>query len=266
MYSIQLRYWGVFILYSKDEIFVEESYMIINMEIKIYKKDLDYSYSLGAFPTLELLNKHTNDVIDIYVHSSFQNKEVKDKILKKLNREFKTNDKLIEKLSPKENCYIVGVFKKYKDTLDKNSDHLLLDNPSNMGNLGTIIRSSLGFGIKNIAIIKPGVDYFDPKTIRASMGSIFNVNIAYFNSLEEYKKEFNEHTIYAFMLKATNTLQNFKFKKGLSTLAFGNEATGLNDSYLDNNSIIIKHSHEIDSLNITNAVSIALYEFNRQNN
>jgi len=236
------------------------------MEIKVYKKEDTYSYSLGAFPTLELLNKHTKDVIDIYVHSSFNNKEVKEKILAKLGRNFKTNDKLIEKLSPKENCYIVGIFRKYQDILDKNENHLLLDNPSNMGNLGTIIRSSLGFGIKNIAIIKPGVDYFDPKTIRASMGSIFNINIQYFSSIDEYKNQFKDHTIYAFMLKATNTLQTFKFKKGFSTLAFGNEATGLSDSYLDNNSIIIKHSNEIDSLNITNAVSIALYEFNRQNN
>lgn len=236
------------------------------MEIKVYKKEALYSYSLGAFPTLELLNKHSNDVIDIYIHTSFKNKEVKDKILLKLGRQFKKDDKLIEKLSPKENCYIIGIFRKYQNTLEANENHLLLDNPSNMGNLGTIIRSALGFGIKNIAIIRPGVDYFDPKTIRASMGSIFNVNIQYFNSIDEYKKQFKNHTIYAFMLKATNTLQSFKFKKGLTTLAFGNEATGLSDSYLDSNSIIIKHSNEIDSLNITNAVSIALYEFNRQNN
>jgi len=234
------------------------------MEIKTYKKEFKYSYSLGAFPTLELLNKHLDDVIDIYVHSTFINKDVKEKIINRLGKEFKTNDRLIEKLSPKENCYIVGIFKKYKDKLDINCDHLLLDNPSNMGNLGTIIRSSLGFGIKNIAVIKPGVDFFDPKTIRASMGSIFNINICYFDSVEDYKNEFNDHIIYSFMLKANNTLQSFKFSKGLSTLAFGNEATGLPDSYLDKNSIIIKHSNEIDSLNITNAVSIALYEFNRQ--
>jgi len=234
------------------------------MEIKTYKKEFEYSYSLGAFPTLELLNKHLDDVIDIYIHSTFTNKDVKEKIVNRLGKEFKTNDRLIEKLSPKENCYIVGIFKKYKDKIDRNCDHLLLDNPSNMGNLGTIIRSSLGFGIKNIAIIKPGVDFFDPKTIRASMGSIFNINICYFDNVEDYKNEFNDHIIYSFMLKAKNTLQSFKFNKGLSTLAFGNEATGLPDSYLDKNSIIIKHSNEIDSLNITNAVSIALYEFNRQ--
>ena len=56
-----------------------------------------------------------------------------------------------------------------------------------MGNLGTILRSCLGFGMKDIAIIKPGVDIFDPKVVRASMGSIFSLNISYFNSFEDYK-------------------------------------------------------------------------------
>lgn len=234
------------------------------MEIKTYKKDAIYSYTLGAFPTLELLDNHPEDVIDVYIHSSFNNDSVKNKIKNILKEDYLVNDKLINKLSPKENCYIIGIFKKYNSTLENNKDHLLLDNPSNMGNLGTIIRSSLGFGIKNIAIIKPGVDYFDPKVIRSSMGSLFSVNVEMFDSLEEYISKYNQHIIYSFMLKATNSLQNFKFEKGLATLAFGNEATGLDDKYLNNNSIIIKHSNEIDSLNITNAVSIALYEFNRQ--
>lgn len=234
------------------------------MEIKNYKKDFDYSYTLGAFPTLELLKHHQDEVIDVYVHTSFLNKEIKEKIVSELHKPFIKNDKIFNKLSPKENCYIIGIFKKYNNKLDKNKDHLLLDNPSNMGNLGTIIRSSLGFDIKNIAIIRPGVDIFDPKVLRASMGSIFSVNIEYFNSIEEYKEKYNKHIIYSFMLKASNSLATFNFKKGLSTLCFGNEATGLADSYLDENSIIIKHSPNIDSLNITNAVSIALYEYNRQ--
>ena len=57
-----------------------------------------------------------------------------------------------------------------------------------MGNLGTIIRSSLGFGIKNIALIGNNIDYLDPKVIRASMGAIFKMNIVRFETLEDYLK------------------------------------------------------------------------------
>lgn len=237
------------------------------MEVKVYKKEYTYSYSLGAFPTIELLKNKKEYVEKILIHSSFNNEKV-IKMIKELCADvtISTDDKLINKLSPKENCYIVGIFNKYAAELNYSSDHVLLDNPSNMGNFGTIIRSCLGFGIKNIAVIKPGLDIFDPKVIRASMGAIFSVNIAYFSSFEEYKEKYADHTVYSFMLQATKSLHETKFDKGRITLAFGNEATGLDKKYLSLNSVIIKHSDLIDSLNLTNAISIALYELYNSKN
>ncbi len=238
------------------------------MKLKKYKKDDLISYSFGAFPTMELIKNRCSMVDRILIHSSFKNMDVLDE-MKKYIDESKIEydkDKEIEKISDKGNEFVIGIFSKYEMNLDKELDHLLLDNPSNMGNLGTIIRSSLGFNIKNIAIIRPGVDYFDPKVIRSSMGSLFSVNIKYYNSLEEYKNEFKEHTIYSFMLQANKSLRNEDFNNKYVTLAFGNEATGLDKKYLSEHSLIIKHSNKIDSLNITNAVSIALYEYNEKKN
>ncbi len=242
------------------------------MEFSKYKKINDYSYSLGAFPTLELLKNKNEYVLKVYIHSSFKNKEVINEIYHLVNKEkieITSSNKIFNILSnDKENVYIIGIFKKYETNLDINEEHVLLDNPSNMGNLGTMIRSSLGFDFKNIAIILPGVDIFDPKVIRSSMGSIFSVNIEYFSSLEEYKKKYNNHDIYSFMLQTENYLDEYKFNNltnRYSTLAFGNEATGLNyDLYKDLNPIKIYISPKIDSLNITNAMTIALYEFNKQ--
>ena len=239
------------------------------MKIQKYKKDFSYSYTLGAFPTIELIKFKKDQIINVYIHSSFSNKEIRRSIFDLLkgeeNKIIENDDKIFSKLSDKENVYVIGIFKKYKMKLDKSSHHLLLDNPANTGNLGTIIRSSLGFNIRNIAIIKPSVDIFDIKTIRASMGSIFSVNIALFDSLEEYKKEYSNHKIYSFMLQTSNLLQDFRFDKNTySTLAFGNEAHGLDDKYLKETPIKIEHSTKIDSLNITNAATIALYEFNKQ--
>lgn len=241
------------------------------MEFSKYKKIYDYSYTLGAFPTLELINNKTENVLKILIHSSFKNEEVLNNIFIKLPKEkveITSSNKIFNILSDKENVFIIGFFKKYHTNLDNNDDHILLDNPSNMGNLGTMIRSSLGFNIKNIAIITPGVDYFDPKVIRSSMGSIFSINIEYFNSLKEYKEKYKNHIIYSFMLQTDKYLDNYKFnfKKDLySTLAFGNEATGLNyDLYKNENPIKINISSKIDSLNITNALTVATYEFDKQ--
>ena len=239
--------------------------MVIKMEIKTYKKDLFYSYTLGAFPTIEMLKNHSQEAIKVYIHSSFKNEDAIALINEYRGKaEVEFNDKMINKLSQKENCFVIGVFKKYQMKLE-NSNHVVLVNPSNMGNLGTIIRSCLGFNIKNIAIIRPGVDFFDPKVIRASMGSIFSCNISYFPTFEDYRKCFPDHIIHTFMLQASQTLQETTFDKSkYSSLVFGNESSGLDLSFLDDNSIIIKHSNLIDSLNLPISVAISLYEFTKQ--
>lgn len=238
------------------------------MEIKTYKKDSFYSYTLGAFPTIEALKNHQQDILKIIIHSSFKNQEVLNLInsLRK-NIEITINDKLLDKLSNKENCYVAAVFKKYKMTINKNNHHLVLVNPMNMGNFGTIIRSALGFNFTDIVVIKPAIDIFDPKVLRAAMGSFFSCNIVYYDTFEQYEKDYPNHKKLPFMLQAKNTLQEATFNTDNKiSLIFGNESSGLPLNFLNNNSIIIEHSNNIDSLNLPTAVGIALYEVNKQIN
>lgn len=233
------------------------------MDIKSYKKDAEYSYTLGAFPTIELLKTRPQDVIEVYVHSTFTDIETIEALTKPYHIPVLYQDKIINKLSDKENCFVIGVFKKYQDTLQKDSSHIVLVNPGNMGNMGTIIRTAIGFGIKNIAIISPGVDVFHPKTIRASMGALFRINCQYFENFETYKQQYSNHEIFCFMLNANRqlTIDNCP-KPELFSLVFGNEATGLDNSYLqEGTSIIIPQSKEVDSLNITIAAGIGMYLF-----
>ena len=233
------------------------------MDIKPYKKDVEYSYTLGAFPTIELLKTRPKEVLEVYVHSTFTDKETIEALTKPYHIPIIYQDKIINKLSDKENCFVIGVLKKYQDTLQKDNSHIVLVNPGNMGNMGTIIRTAIGFGIKNLAIISPGVDVFHPKTIRASMGALFRINCQYFQSFEEYKMLYPEHEIFCFMLNANRqlTIDNCP-KPKLFSLVFGNEATGLDNSYLEEGtSVIIPQSKEVDSLNITIAAGIGMYLF-----
>ena len=236
------------------------------MEYKKYNKELEYSYCFGGFPTYELLSKKPKQVMQLILHEKAeQNKELNSilALAKKNNIRTITNGKLIEKLSGKGNVYIMAVFKKYHQTLQQKKNQVLLCNPSDMGNLGTIIRVMLGFNYTNLAIIKPCIDIFDPKVVRASMGSIFSINIKLYDSIEDYLKENNNH-IYPFMLQAKETLQDTTNKTTPHTLAFGNEAHGLDDSFLQlGTPLIIKHSNNIDSLNLSMSVGIALYEFSK---
>ena len=233
--------------------------------MKKYKKSDLESYTLGTTLTLELLNKKIEYVKRIYIHSKQEKNETYEKIVnicKNNNIEILMSDKTINSLSDKDNCYVIGVFKKFESEIIDDENHIVLVNPSNMGNLGTIIRSSVGFGINNLVIIKPAVDIFDPKVIRSSMGAIFNLNFKYYDSFSEYSKIYKRE-YYPFMLKAKTNLNNVE-KKYPCSLIFGAEATGLDDSYLEiGTPVIIKHKNIIDSLNLDNAVSIALYEFTK---
>lgn len=232
-----------------------------------YKKDNDYSYTFGIFPTFELVTKRPQVVEKVMIHQKLNiSNDIQNLItLCKQNNIFvEFCSKQIEKITDKENTLIVGVFKKFKCELDTNTNHIVLVNPSDMGNLGTIFRTALGFGVSNIAIISPCADIFNPKTIRASMGAIFSLNVKIFDSFSDYQQTHKNQNLYPFMLQATKTLQELtkQDKKQPFSLVFGNEGSGLDKSFLNiGQSIIIKHSNNIDSLNLPISVSIALYEF-----
>jgi TrmH family RNA methyltransferase len=234
------------------------------MDIKIYKKSFEHSYALGIFPTVELITSKPESVIKVLISSSYRADSDMDifQLCKKYNIKTEINDKVINKISSKENCFVSGVFSKYQCELTKGS-HIVLVNPGNMGNMGTIIRTLTGFGLNDLAIISPGVDIFDPKVIRASMGAIFKINFKYYDSFNKYHESFGNHKLYTFMLDGAVSLKDVKHDRDESfSLIFGNEATGLDNSFANiGTNVIIKHTDRIDSLNLTIAAGIAMYQF-----
>lgn len=240
---------------------------------KRYRKDSEVSYALGITLTFELLYNRPEQVTRVYIHSQCKEGEALERLLglcRKQAVETVYTDKIFNVLSQKENCYVIGEFKKFAGDLDKKASHVVLVNPSNAGNMGTIMRSAVGFGVQQLAIIRPGVDIFDPKTVRASMGAIFRIQYKYYDSFEEYLKENNqtgdgvERVCYPFMLDARKKLHDVQFGKRFS-LIFGNEATGLPADFHEvGTTVIIPHTDNIDSLNLPIAASIALYEATKQ--
>ena len=232
-------------------------------QIKPYKKDVDYSYTLGAFPTYELLSARPDNVRKVLVHTGYTDQEKLKSLCEEKQIPLEFNDKLLSKISDKENCYVAGVFEKYQCELRKDKPHIVLVNPSNMGNLGTILRTAVGFGIYDIAIILPSADLFHPKTVRSSMGALFKIFHKTYTSFSDYRKQFKDHEVFTFMLNGEKplTLQDSK-KPELYSLVFGNEASGLDDSFLEvGTSVIIPQSPDVDSLNLTIAVGIGAYVF-----
>lgn len=230
-------------------------------QIKKYRKNFDYSYTLGVFPTLELLKHKGESVSKILISSKGEgNSGISEiiEICEDKSIRFEINDKLINRLSLKENCYAIGIFEKFQTALRNGANHLVLVNPGNMGNLGTIARTMLGFCVNDLGIISPAADMFDPRAIRSSMGATFQISFQYFNSIHDYMQAFGNN-LYTFMINGKTPLDKTDFREPFSAI-FGSESSGLPDEYLDfGTSVSISHSENIDSLNLSVAVGIALY-------
>lgn len=236
-------------------------------KLKRYQKKFDFSYAFGAYPVLDLLNFRRDNVIEIlYKREGLQSDGVGEilELCRKYGIHCEENDGAIDRIAYKENTYVVGVFRKYFVDLENGSNHIVLVNPSNTGNLGTIIRSMCGFHFKDLAIIKPGADIFDPMTVRSTMGALFRINFHYFGSIEEYVDLYKGNTIYPFMLKGSRSIVDIGFREPFS-FVFGNEGKGLDSRYSSlGESVYIPHSEDIDSLNLSVAGSIAMWEFSRR--
>lgn len=237
------------------------------MKFNKYSKKEKYSYALGVYPTIELIQNRPDRVARVVLSkkggSNRGVQKIKE-ICKKKNILVEYNENTLYKFSPKGNVYAAGIFSKYISELDTSATHVVLDKPSDMGNVGTIIRTMTGFNVYNLALIGNSVDYFHPKVIRASMGSMFSINVSSFKDIDTYMNIFKKHTLYAFLTNGKKSVRNIKFKSPAS-LIFGNEGQGLGNEYSKlENTTYIPNTNDIDSLNLSVAVGIGLYELNNQ--
>lgn len=141
---------------------------------------------------------------------------------------------------------------------------LLLDNINDPGNLGTLIRSSLGFGIETIVLSNDCVDLFNEKVIRASQGAIFKMNII-IDDLKQVITKLKKQGIKVFgtSLNSSQFLQEID-KTSKYAILLGNEANGVKEELLQltDQNIKIEINNELESLNVAVAGSILMYYFN----
>ena len=177
----------------------------------------------------------------------------------------KVNEAIINKLSTTVNPQnILGVCEIPDNKEIKGNKILLLDNINDPGNLGTLIRSSLGFGISTIVLSPDCVDLYNEKVIRATQGGLFKINIIV-DDLEKVILSLKEKEIkvYGTALSSSRFLQEFEKQDGYAII-LGNEANGVKESLLalTDENIKIEINEQLESLNVAVAGSIIMYYFN----
>ena len=157
----------------------------------------------------------------------------------------------------------------WKDLIPKDKPALLLilDTIQDPGNLGTMMRAGEGAGITGILMTKDTVDMYNPKTIRATMGSLFRVPFLYTDHMIKDLSKLKSQGIqlYAAHLKGTASYDKFSYKTSCGFL-IGNEAKGLSKEVADmaDTYIQIPMEGKVESLNAAMASCILLYEVARQ--
>ena len=142
---------------------------------------------------------------------------------------------------------------------------LLLDGIQDPGNLGTIIRSSVAFGITTIVLSPDTVDLYNPKVIRATEGMFCHINIITMD-LEEAINRIKSKGIKVYGTNVVNgvnvsTITN----KNSYSLVVGNEGNGVKQNIQDlcDLNLYIPMNNNVESLNVGVACSILLYELEK---
>jgi len=157
---------------------------------------------------------------------------------------------------------VLGVFNIPKASKINFSSHIIaLDNISDPGNLGTIIRLCDWFGINDLICNKETVDCFNPKVVQASMGSISRINISYI----DFQKLFSNKKLKTVVADLDgHPMNEFEFETN-QIVIFGNESIGISDeikNMVKNRVTIPRYNSNLDveSINVANSVAIVLAE------
>jgi TrmH family RNA methyltransferase len=190
--------------------------------------------------------------------------EVMSKLKKKTSNLHELNAQDFKKISDTRSPQgIAAVFSKHypKKNISglKEKIVVLIDNISDPGNLGTILRTCDWFGLYNVLVTDESVEYLNPKVIRASMGSIFHLNIydeIFTNDLRNLKS--NGYQVICSDIKGKNIFSYQTNKKLIIT--FSNEANGPSEMVksLADDFIMIPGKGRAESLNVSSAAAIIL--------
>ena len=157
-----------------------------------------------------------------------------------------------------------------KDTLffHVNERIILLESVRDPGNLGTVIRSAAALGANSIIISSDCADIYNPKTVRASMGAIFGINVLTTEDLARTVTELRKagRKVFAAALdRQAMALDRVRLEEG-DCFVVGNEGHGLSQAVLDvcDAKVFIPISVGAESLNAAIAASILLWEQKRQ--
>ena len=154
--------------------------------------------------------------------------------------------------------------KLFERALAENSSFFALESVRDPGNLGTIIRSAVAFGVDYVLMSSDCADIYNPKTIRAAMGTLFKQKIIITDDMERSINllSINGRKVYAAALSKDAKLLGKCELSSLDCIVVGNEGHGLSEKTIAacDAKILIPMTAGAESLNAAIASSVCLWE------
>lgn len=212
-------------------------------------------FVIEGFHLLQMALKE-NNVVSIFTLHEIEN------IDKSINQ-YLINEDILKKISKASSPQGVVAVCRLLSANPIACNAIYLDDISDPGNMGTILRSALAFSYQNVILSKNSVSIYNEKTIFASQGALFSLNIVNDeDNILSFLKNKGYH-IYATSLVNAKNIANFKPLEPF-VLIFGNEAHGVSQEVIKLADELIRIDIDnIDSLNVAIAASICMYLFNK---
>lgn len=200
----------------------------------------------------------------IRLEKIFVQKEKADKY-KFLNQELIiTTEAVLKKISASDSApEAVAVGEQRHFTLNDISDSkkiVLLENIKDLGNLGTILRTSTAFNADAIILFGDCADLYNPKCVRSSVGNLWKIPVVEVKTIDELKS-FKDYQKIATLPRSNNLLKNFKPQEKCIVM-FGSEADGLSEDLIkfSTESVKIEMAENVESLNLSISCGVVLYQ------
>lgn len=245
----------------------KELKLLASLKLKKYRELHGLYVIEGEHLITEFIKSGNKGLLYVIMRHDYDNKLLIEKLTEHTvyrisNRNFEL---ISETVSPQGILAVLQISKDNK-SLDGNII-VALDSINDPGNLGTILRTCYWFGIDSVLIGKNSADIYNSKTIRASQGAIFYLNLKYDSDINIELEKFLDkgYNIYLASLSG-KSISEKTVLKGKSIIVFGNEANGISKEILNNKNyyqIKITSYTDCESLNVSVSAGIVINEFKR---
>lgn len=252
---------------SKDNVLIKEVKKLKEKKYRIEKGE----FLIEGFRFVEEALKSAFDVTIIFLEADSIGKWEEYGLQNKLQprtKVYTVSKSIFRAISNTENPQGIAAVVKSKSSAIKEKEgfYILVDRLQDPGNLGTIIRSAHAAGAAGVLMSKGTVDAYNEKTLRSTMGSIFNIPV-----IEDYDLSLTKELkmagfkLVVSSLEASEDFYNVNLRDKV-IIAVGNEGNGISEEVYSLGDIKVKIPMPggAESLNASAAASIMIFEIVRQ--